>query len=180
MGNNWSFLHKGTDQNLQGTLAGLTDFHGPKRQSAPYLMGQKSTAPAFCGKSLYPIFHLEKDCSPLFSLEKETLTPFILCQKMSMPHFFTGQISPSPPCSYTWPGLVPQLWSVSRGLPNIYGSTGPGNAIFWDQITGRSPKYESLKIQVSIQDTRVIASFIEAGGWNDYLDVKEISIIHNS
>ena len=99
---------------------------------------------------------------------------------MSMPHFFTGQKSPSPPCPYTWPGLVPQLWSVSRGLPNIYGSTGPGNAIFWDQITGRSPKYESLKIQVSIQDTRVIASFIEAGGWNDYLDVKEISIIHNS
>ena len=99
---------------------------------------------------------------------------------MSMRHIFTGQKSPSPPCSYTWPGLVPQLWSLSRGLPNIYGSTGPGNAIFWDQITGRSPKYESLKIQVSIQDTRVIASFIEAGGWNDYLDVKEISIIHNS
>ena len=59
----------------------LRIFTVQKGNSPPILWVKKSTAPAFCGKSLYPLFHLEKDCSPLFSLEKETLPPFYSSSK---------------------------------------------------------------------------------------------------
>ena len=52
----------------------------------------------------------------------------------------------------------------TKGLPNIYGTTGPGNFIFRHQITGRSHMYESLKFQASIQDISSNTSFFEAGG----------------
>ena len=87
----------------------LRIFTVQKGNSPPILWVKKSTAPAFCGKSLYPFFIWKKIVVPFFHWRKKPCLPFILRQKMSMPHFFTGQISLSPPCSYTWPGLVPQL-----------------------------------------------------------------------
>ena len=62
---------------------------------------------------------------------------------------------------------------VCKGLPNIHGSTGPGSFIFRDQITGRSFIWKRLNIfKVFIYDVGSNASFIEAEGQNDQLDVK--------
>ena len=46
-----------------------------------------------------PFFIQKTIVAPFFIEEKNTFFPFILRRRMYMPHFFTGQRSPSPPCS---------------------------------------------------------------------------------
>ena len=66
---------------------------------------------------------------------------------------------------------------MTRALIKFYGSTGPENFIFRDQTSGRSRIYQSLKIQVSIQDIGSNAYFSGAEGRKDYLDVKKSQLV---
>ena len=66
---------------------------------------------------------------------------------------------------------------MTKGLIKFYGSTGPENFIFWYQTSGRSRIYQSLKIQVSIQDIGSNAYFSGAEGRKDYLDVKKSQLV---
>ena len=76
MGNDWRFLHKGTDQNLQGTLAGYWEFSRFKKTiRPPILWVNKATAPPFSTskKVLTHKFHASKYIfSPTFPSQKST------------------------------------------------------------------------------------------------------------
>ena len=56
---------------------GFGDFHSPKRQSASYLMGQKSYCPHLLWEKLLPPFSFgKKIVAPFFHWGKEYLAPF--------------------------------------------------------------------------------------------------------
>ena len=74
MGNDWRFLHKGTDQNLQGTLAGFWGFSRFKDTiRPPIFMGQKSYCLHF--------FNLKNSPGPTFPALKKYLPPISIPKK---------------------------------------------------------------------------------------------------
>ena len=66
MGNDWRFLHKGTDQNLQGTLAGYWEFSRFKKTIRPLSYGSIKLLPPLSTseKVLTHKFHASKYIFP--------------------------------------------------------------------------------------------------------------------
>ena len=101
MGNNWSFTHEGTDQNLQDALAGFWGFSRSKKTIRLLSYGSKKLLPPLVvGKVATPFFIWKKNSGPLFSLGERIPGPLLFFViKCACPTFTPVKKSPSPPCS---------------------------------------------------------------------------------